>query len=103
MAIFLAPYDYVNDIDDDADDDDVDDNVDDDDNDSLGGKGEFMVLACADTLARTPLRVRQYSDQYFPFFLKFFKKITQRRTGSARTSLGPKYTQDFSFVTIQHI
>ena len=35
-------------------------NVDDDDDDDGSFLGEFSVLACSDTFARTPLGVRQY-------------------------------------------
>jgi hypothetical protein len=57
----FSPYD---DVDDDVDDDndvDIDDDHINDVDGSLGlGGGGVRVLACADTLARTPLGVRQY-------------------------------------------
>jgi hypothetical protein len=60
-TFFFAPHN--NEIDDDMDDDDVDDvNVDDS---SLGG---FRVLACAETLARTPLACASIKiSKLFPF------------------------------------
>ena len=59
--VFFAPYDDVDNEVDDFDDENVDD---DDVGDDSFGEGGFRVLACADTLARTPLGVRQYSPSF---------------------------------------
>ena len=47
------------------------------------GRGEFTVLACADTLARTPLGVRQYLNVYS--FEQEQHEISERKLDSVKS------------------